>query len=101
LHAAIPTSILIACFNLKSVSCASPQQSCGVFKIINLTVIREERYFKEMDLLVKKLYQNKDRYEQFEPHHVDPNNLEEKSKQTNFGKKSAKINILHQTSCVI
>jgi len=35
LHAAILTSILIACFNLKSVSCPSPQQSCGVFKIIN------------------------------------------------------------------
>jgi len=38
LHAAILTSILIACFNLKSVSCPSPQQSCGVFKIIKSEV---------------------------------------------------------------
>ena len=51
---------------------------------INLTVIREERYFKEMDLLVKKLYQNRDRYELFEPHHIDPNNLEEKREADGF-----------------
>lgn len=51
---------------------------------INLTVIREERYFKEMDLLVKKLFQNKDRYELFEPHHVDPNNPEEKREADEF-----------------
>lgn len=51
---------------------------------INLTVIREERYFKEMDLLVKKLFQNKDRYELFEPHHIDPNNTEEKHEADEF-----------------
>lgn len=51
---------------------------------INLTVIREERYFKEMDLLVKKLFQNKDRYELFEPHHTDPNNPEEKHEADEF-----------------
>jgi hypothetical protein len=45
LHAAILTSILIACFNLKSVSCPSPQQSCGVFKIIKVALNAEINYF--------------------------------------------------------
>jgi hypothetical protein len=51
---------------------------------INLTVIREELYSKEMDLLVKNLNQYKDKYEQFEPHHVDPNHPEEKKQADEF-----------------
>jgi hypothetical protein len=53
---------------------------------INLSVIREERYHKEMDLLIKKLYNNRDEYEQFEPHHVDPNNTEEEKQALEFWK---------------
>lgn len=72
------TSIVIALAALASALLAYRQQN------INLTIIREERYFKEMDLLVKKLFQNKDRYELFEPHHVDPNNQEENREANEF-----------------
>ena len=53
---------------------------------INLNVIREERYHKEMDLLIKKLYNNRDKYEQFEPHHVDPNDSKEEQRALEFWK---------------
>jgi hypothetical protein len=71
-------SVLIALAALATACLTLRQQK------INLIVIREERYFKEMDLLVKKLFQNRDRYELFEPHHVDPNDPEEEKRANEF-----------------
>jgi hypothetical protein len=51
---------------------------------INLNVMREEHYLKEMDKLIKKLYINIGKYERFEPQHVDPNNSDEIKQASDF-----------------
>lgn len=53
---------------------------------INRDLIREDRFYKEMDSLIKILYSNKDNYKDFEPQHVDYNNDEEVKKAEEFWK---------------
>lgn len=51
---------------------------------INRDITREERFHKEMDLLIKILYSKRDEYEKFEPHHVDYNNWDDVRNVDNF-----------------
>jgi len=52
--------------------------------LTNRDITREERFFNEMNLLIKVLYSHRKEYKRFEPHHVDHNNHEEVNKASEF-----------------